>query len=147
MYITAKTLNVNVEKGSITVNHATISGDSRIVTQDGDVIFQSSSDFSVSWENQNSYYCLGAPNGASIAPLKTPSGCWLDPKDTATAKEVGSQVSTNCTAAYSLCASSGCSATPTVTLSAGKGSIYANLVPKGTYSLPQTASILSSAPF
>ena len=34
-----------------------------------------------------------------------------------------------------------------MTLSAGKGSIYANLLSKGAYSLPQTASTLSSAPF
>lgn len=59
----------------------------------------------------------------------------------------GAPFSTNCTASYSLCAAAGCSGTPNITLSAGKGSIYSNLIAQGSNSLPTQADTLKSAPF
>ena len=71
----------------------------------------------------------------------------MNPNNATDAKTMGKQAGGNCTAKYSICAAKNCTPAATVTVSAGLGSLYANLLPSSGHSLPKKAAVFSSAPF
>ena len=94
--IVANSIIVDVNKGEITMNSATLAAasTSTITTRNGDVVFQSPSDFSVAWAAHTNYYCLGAPNGGLVNPISGPLNCFDLPANNA------HSASTDCTATY-----------------------------------------------
>ena len=120
--IVAHSINVQTSEGELYFNSASLSADSLIATEKGDVVFQSPNDFNAAWTDHTNYYCLGGPSGASITAMSGPTNCYDTQANNANAQ------STSCSATYSICKSVCSGSRPTVTLKASHGSIYANVI-------------------
>ena len=132
--IVAHSINVQVAEGELYFNSASISADSTVSTDSGDVVFQSPQEFNAAWTGHTNYYCLGAPGtGGSITATSGPTNCYDSAGNNSNAE------STTCSATYRICPSTCSGSGPTVTLKARLGSIYANAI-------TGTGQVLDSSP-
>lgn len=142
--IQASSINVNVTKGDIYINHAQIQDTSKLYTEYGDVVFQSSFDFILEWEQDSNYICLNAPDYKEIS---APQSCSLDIHPSLTdllppegnLEEVEEERHYNtksCKGSYALCFNSTeCepSSLPRVSISALEGNIFCNIIDAPTF--------------
>ena len=120
--IKAGSINIKINSGNIHVYNADISRDSNIETLEGDVVFQASSSFKLSWNQNDNNFCL-------YAPIVVSSGSYK--KSNCVAKSYIA-ASVDCYFTYLLCqAGDTCndsSLNISITIRAEYGNVYANVI-------------------
>ena len=127
----AKEVHINVLAGHVHIYNGALTQLSDISTDNGDIVYQSLSSFTVLASNNFTFPCLYAP--------KVVSGS--QPKEAFTKCLVVDQTGSGpmpCSVSYSLCTlgDTSCTSSPQMTLKSFRGNVFANLIPEESGYVP-----------
>ena len=131
----ASSADIRVIRGDVHIYSATLSQDSTITSDEGDVVLQSTGNFRVSWTQNDRNLCLYAPQiaeeGSSISDCSL-----LYNKNPAACKTM-----------YTLCNAGACAGSTTLTFTMGSkyGNVYANVISEDLAYVPDSYSSVMGA--